>query len=319
MESTKNMGVHHPHDKGYKELYSNKEVFLDLLHNILRLDWAEDVKPEDLTLVNKSYVAADYSEMESDLVYRMRLDGKDTIVYVLMEMQSAVDCRMPVRLLFYINEMLREHMKEKAFSASDTEIWIPAVLPIVLYNGLNQWGASLTLRGITRGGETFAENLVDLRYCLIDVNHQYTEEELLGNDCISSAILLLDRKGDMMELLSRLREIVTRFQSLAEGKNRQIITHWLSRTANPLIAESAVRILSEENKEEAKAMIDHMALAYETGMREARQEGRQEGRQEAEREFSRKLARKLRESGMSDNKIAEMLEITKEDVWKLFQ
>lgn len=328
-----NKDMHKRHDKGYKELYSNKEVLLDLLNNLLHLEWAADIVPEDLTLVDKSYVTSDYSELESDLVYRMRIGDTDAIVYVLMELQST-DYRMPVRLMFYMEEILREYMKEAAYSASNSTVHIPAVFPIVLYNGEKPWNAGMTLREITDGGDRLGESLLDFRYSLIDINHAYTEEELLNNDCISSVILLLDRRGDMQELLNRLGQAVVRFRSLTDGKNREIITHWLSKTANPLIAGSAAQILNADVKE-AKAMLDNIALAYESGLKKAeeagaekgrvegeakgRAEGEAKGRAEGEIKERRRVAHSLKTSGMEEQKIAELLRITKEEVWQLLK
>lgn len=56
--------INNIHDKSYKDLYSNKEVFLDLVKGMLKAPWAKDLNAEDLILVNKSYVLSDYDEKE---------------------------------------------------------------------------------------------------------------------------------------------------------------------------------------------------------------------------------------------------------------
>jgi hypothetical protein len=50
------------HDKSYKDLYSNKEIFLDLIKGMLNAPWSNKLKAENLILVNKSYIASDYEE-----------------------------------------------------------------------------------------------------------------------------------------------------------------------------------------------------------------------------------------------------------------
>ncbi|GEA16277.1 hypothetical protein E308F_25210 [Moorella sp. E308F] len=47
---------HHPHDKGYGQLLSDKRVSLELLKTIVREEWVEAIEADDLILVNKSYV-----------------------------------------------------------------------------------------------------------------------------------------------------------------------------------------------------------------------------------------------------------------------
>lgn len=99
---------HHPHDKGYRQLLTNKKTFLELLQTFVDEGWVREIKEDDLTLVNKSYVLQDFSDKEADIVYRMRLGGSEIIFYVLLELQSTVDHTMPFRLLQYMVEIWRD-------------------------------------------------------------------------------------------------------------------------------------------------------------------------------------------------------------------
>ena len=53
------------HDRSYKDLYSNKVVFLDLVKEMLKAPWAKDLKEENLVLVDKEYILSDYEENEA--------------------------------------------------------------------------------------------------------------------------------------------------------------------------------------------------------------------------------------------------------------
>ena len=68
----KNKEMHHIHDKSYKDLYSKKEIALDLFKNMIKDDWAKEITVENLSLVNKSFVPSDYEETECDIVYPKR-------------------------------------------------------------------------------------------------------------------------------------------------------------------------------------------------------------------------------------------------------
>ena len=313
-EDMKNKSLHHVHDKGYKELYSNREVLLDLLCNMLKLDWAQELTADNLELTDDSFVTSDYSEVESDLVYRVKLGDKEAIVFVLLEFQSTVDYRMPVRLLMYLTEILRRYMKAAEFTAGNSQISIPAVFPIVLYNGATPWSAKTSLRDITQNGAAYGGNILDFSYSLIDINHTYTPEELLANDCISSIIMLLDRQDDLAVLIRRLGEIVKNFDSLTQGKNRQLIADWVSKTTNPIIADNIVSIINTDKKE-AEKMVSNLSTVYERSMQSAEEKGIERGRTE-ERV---RLAREMSGLGIDFDLIAKTLKLPPDEVRKLLQ
>ena len=82
---------YHLHDKSYKSLFSNKEIALDLFKNQLKKEWADRLTVDDLTLIDKSFITADYRELESDLVYKAIIDGEEVFFYILIEFQSTID------------------------------------------------------------------------------------------------------------------------------------------------------------------------------------------------------------------------------------
>ena len=83
--------IHHIHDKSYKDLYSKREVALDLFKNISNANWSKDLKAEDLTLVNNTYITADYEEREADIVYKANINNSEVVFYILLE---SIKCRL---------------------------------------------------------------------------------------------------------------------------------------------------------------------------------------------------------------------------------
>lgn len=70
------------------------------------------IDKNDLVLVNKSYVLADYEELESDVVHKDKLGNNDVYFYLLLEFQSSVNYRMLIRILLYMIEIWREILKD---------------------------------------------------------------------------------------------------------------------------------------------------------------------------------------------------------------
>ena len=272
--------INNIHDKSYKDLYSNKEVFLDLAKGMLNVPWTKDLKEDNLVLVDKGYILSDYEENESDIVYKANIDGKEVIFYILLEFQATVDYRMPLRLLFYINEIYREYTKnlnnkdkknKKGFN-------VPAVIPIVLYNATRKWNVPRYFKDIVKNNELFGENIVNFKYELFDVNHQYTKEELIKNNSITSAIFLLDQKVEVLEFMDRIKAIALEFNKLTDNQKR-ILKHWIRNTKEETIANEAIKILDCE-KEDVDEMVANNAFMIEEMKAKAEKVGIKEGLKE---------------------------------------
>ena len=78
-----NKEIYHIHDKSYKDLYSKKEIALDLFRSQIKEPWTKEIRLEDLTLVNKSFVTSDYEETECDIVYKAQINDTEVILCTL--------------------------------------------------------------------------------------------------------------------------------------------------------------------------------------------------------------------------------------------
>ena len=58
---------------------------------------------------------------------------------------------------------------------------IPAVIPIVLYNGKSAWDVPLSFKDCISGSDLFKDNIIDFKYSILDINNKYTKEELIKN------------------------------------------------------------------------------------------------------------------------------------------
>lgn len=272
--------INNIHDKSYKDLYSNKEIFLDLAKQMLKAPWTKDLNEDNLVLVDKEYILLDYQENESDIVYRADLNGKEVIFYILLEFQASVDYRMPLRLLFYINEIYREHTKnlQQKDKKNKKGFNVPAVIPIVLYNATQKWKVPRYFKDIVKNNELFGENIISFKYELFDVNHQYSKEELIKNNSITSAIFLLDQKVEPLEFISRIKAIALEFSRLTDNQ-KNILKHWIKNTTEKAIADEAIEILNS-NREGVEVMVANNAFMIEEMKAKAEKEGIKEGKVE---------------------------------------
>ena len=125
------------HDSGYKKLFSNRTIFQQLVETFITETWVKELDFANCETLDKSFVADHYKETESDLIYKLKLRGKTIYIYVLLEFQSKVDRFMALRVLYYILSFYMDYrMNHRRIKK------LPAVFPIVLYNGKAKWTAS---------------------------------------------------------------------------------------------------------------------------------------------------------------------------------
>ena len=269
------------------------------------------MKVEQLTLVNKSYISSDYEETESDIVYKAKVNGKEVVFYILLEFQSSVDYTMPLRLFFYISEILREYAKNAKYKAYDKSIKIPAVVPLVLYNGKPVWDVPTRFRDIVESEELFGDSIIDFRYNLFDVNNKYFKKELIENKSITSAIFLLDQKIDPKEFLDRIKTIALFFDMLNE-KELQVLKHWIENSVEDRLSKEAVKILSS-SKEEVESMVASNAYI----ITEMEEKAEQKGIEKGATDNAVKVAKNFLKMGFAVEQVAKGSELSIEKVLEI--
>ena len=200
----------------------------------------------------------------------------------ILEFQSKVDYTMPLRLLFYMTEILREYSKNANHKKYDKTLKIPAIIPIVLYNGEKVWDVPREFRKIIYNDNLFGNGLINFTYDIIDVNNDLKKEDLLNSPNVSSAIFLLDQKIDALEFLYRIRAIALFFNELSEVETKAL-KHWIRNTIENGLAEVAIDIL-EADREDVELMVANNAFVLKDMREKSKAEGREEGREEGRKE-----------------------------------
>src|SRR5262245_4410189 len=136
------------HDPGYKRLFSQPSLVEGLLRGFLHEGWIDQLDFSTLEKVGNSFVSEDLRERHSDVIWRLRLRGEGegwVYLYLLLELQSTSDPFMAVRLLTYVGLLLEEIIRKETLKPGDR---LPAVFPLVLYNGKGRWRAPLRLESL---------------------------------------------------------------------------------------------------------------------------------------------------------------------------
>jgi hypothetical protein len=275
--------LHNAHDKGYKYILSIKRLFVQLLKSFVKQGWVDKIEPDDVELVDKSFILPDFKNKEADLVYKVKIDDANVYFY-LLELQSSVDYQMPYRLLLYMVEIWRNVLKETdKKEARRKDFRLPVIIPCVLYNGSNNWTAKKSFKETLFKFEQFGEFVLDFKYILIDIR-RYKDEELLELANLIATIFFIDKTKDKsIDLLNRLREVAEKMQGLS-SEDLNIMWNWIknivARGSNAKFEKDIDDIFQKEGKVEN--MVYAIERVIEKEKLEAKMEGKLEGKLEGE-------------------------------------
>ncbi len=275
--------INNENDVTYKSFLTHKQTFLELLKGFVREDWVNEVSEDDLSLENQSFILNDYQEREADIIYKAKINGHDVYFYILLELQSTVDHTMPFRLLIYMTELWK-----RVFADTDEnkrkrkDYRLPAILPMVLYNGSKKWTAVNDFLEYQTGHDYFKNNLLGFRYILFDIN-SYTESELYEIGTLISSIFVLDQNVDHEEWIKRfyrLIKIVRKFNPEQFVKFKRWVYKISHRNVPDIRQEELSRIIEEADLLEVEQMVMNLEVNMKKWMDEAKRKGRQEGIEE---------------------------------------
>ena len=125
-----------PHDDFFHLVFSEPENAAGELKHLLppevtkRIDWTT------LQKLHVNFIDEEFSRRRADVAFSVKLDGRQVVLYLLLEHQSTSDDLMGFRLLSYMvrlwNDYLKDHPKAKL---------LPAVVPMVVHHSEDGWKA----------------------------------------------------------------------------------------------------------------------------------------------------------------------------------
>ncbi len=162
---------------------------------------------------------------------------------------------------------------------------LPAVLPLVLYNGKRAWNAPADLGSLFRAAPPGCERyLPQLTYLLVDENRLRPEEMALPGSRVATLFRLEACAPEDLPALTA--ELAVLLPPGKETELRHHFTSWLLnllRRMRPGVTIPAVRELEEVAMLE-ETLTEWWNGALEKGRKEGRQTGRKEGRQKGRQE-----------------------------------
>ncbi|RKU32482.1 hypothetical protein C6496_23895 [Candidatus Poribacteria bacterium] len=300
------------HDSGYKKLFSNRTIFRQLLETFVNQEWVHSLDFDKCEPLDKSFISEHYKETESDLIYKVQFQDREVYIYILIEFQSTVDPFMALRVLNYITNFYMDFLVNNSGIKK-----LPAVFPIVLYNGSTSWTAPVNLSALIEQTPPLGTFGLDFQYFLIAEN-QYSKETLLKIRNIVSTLFLVESHYDLDVLEA---ELLNLFSTERDRQAVSLFLNWFKQLASHGRLESDDYQSLESiyrTEEEVKTMLvtaleQERERFFQNGLREGKQEGLREGKQEGLREGEQKGRIEGKQEGLIETAkamLARGMEIT---------
>ncbi|TVQ22278.1 MAG: hypothetical protein EA383_15735 [Spirochaetaceae bacterium] len=188
------------HDSAWKYLFSSPKVVHQLLTRFVDDEVFSGVTVEDITPFDKSFVSDEFLDRESDVIYRVRSGDRDVYIYVLIEFQSTVDKSIPIRMLHYILGLYDQFYRTSQAGK------LPAVFPILLYNGNERWTVPRNVRELIE--PAIAERYIPSFEYYPIIEQDISDETLERIHGILAAVMYLDKRRDDTELRAAIDRVI---------------------------------------------------------------------------------------------------------------
>lgn len=103
--------ITNPHDRLFRETWSNRETAADFLMNYLPAEILSVTDLESLEICKDSFIEEELKDYYSDILYRVAFDGEEGYIYLLFEHKSYADRLIFLQLLEYMIRIWRLLMK----------------------------------------------------------------------------------------------------------------------------------------------------------------------------------------------------------------
>ena len=276
------MNMRTDHDTSYKQLFSYPELVRELLAGFLPFAWARRLSIDGCTRCNASFASETGRQRHDDMVWRIRTGDPVDDFYVLLEFQSQPDRWMALRMQVYAGLLHQDLLKQ---SALDPAHDLPAVLPLVVYNGTEPWTACRDLAGLVpRALRGLRAHQPALRYMLIDQAVYAASAQ--GPPCnVVAALFRVTHMSSVMEM-SPLLDYISCWlnrqdnQALSQAVDQWLRTH-LQRELDEISMTGSVKeVRAMHNRKFATFEELYEYEAIQKGIKQGRQEGLQQGLQQ---------------------------------------
>ncbi len=249
-------------DSSSKIIFDDPILYSQFLRDYIDLPYFKDVQPEDIEDVSEQYVPLFAEERNADRVKKVKIKNEPPFFLIsLIEHKSKVDYNVIMQIFRYMVYIWETYAKEaEKIQKGITKLAdfkYPPILPIVYYEGSDNWTVPMNFRSRIIQGDSFERYIPDFEYYLVPL-HNYSNEELLEKKDEISLVMLINRMQSAMD--------IEEFRKLPAQKFDEILrdtpNHILDIISNILRVFLLKMNLPEEDAEELVGKVKEKKMGY---------------------------------------------------------
>ena len=277
MEENKQALIHQRYDKAYKSLLGKPEAFCRFMHSLVNEELAQKLKPENIEMVDKSMITKAGRKYESDLIYKVSIEPDyEAYFYILMEFQSNPEKWMALRILNYIVQFYECLPKENL---------LPAVFPVVLYNGNREWNAKTEIAQCIENKWIPKKYIPKMSYYLIDIS----KVQNLDDTLVTSVVYAEQHSED-----STRQDYIDNLEHLARKiipmELKQAFVDWFTMISTGTMPEQKIKQIEDSLKErEGNMLATFGERIYNEGIEEGLKKGLEKGMEKCRIEVAKNM------------------------------
>jgi predicted transposase/invertase (TIGR01784 family) len=192
---------------------------------------------------------------------------------------------------------------------------LPAVVPIILYDGERQWTAVRSFKEYTKDYEIFGNNIIDFEYLLLDLNRTDDSAILPVQKLLDAAFSLTKKRKTLSpkELVEWCAEQVPHLSK--DDKHELVDWVMFASGTSQEIKKTLQDIIMKGDAVAMKTGFDWLVEdARSEGVLVGKREGKSEGKREGERKKALEIADRLMAKGMSIGDVADATGLTVNEI-----
>lgn len=286
-------------DSSGKIIFEDPILCSQFLRNYAGIALLKDVRPEDIEDVTERYVHLFTEERNSDIVKKINLKNNSFYLVSLIEHKSDVDYNTIMQMFRYITFIWEDYEKEQermhAGISKTKGFRYPPVLPVVFYDGTDNWTAATSLHERVLLSDILGKYIPDYNCILVQLK-DYSNMELMEKKDEISILMMIDRLKNMADYERLSEEMDETFLKEATENSPEYLLDLMVRIIGVFLSKLNVPqeeadMFTEQIKERKMGELfkhfegwDVQAIRKEA-REEARKEARKEVREEAIRTF----------------------------------